>query len=163
MCACCRMALNVQLYLKMDRVDFAEKQLKAMLALDEDASRSASWPMPGSTLHRVGLAALALPCPCLPDGGPNSTTACSPSTLPVTAEPSMASALGGTRWSHRCGVYPMLCGLMQGGSKVQEALLIFQELCEKFSWTVPVMNGSAVCQMFMGRYDEAESLLPGGP
>lgn len=32
----CRQALNVQMYLKMDRPDSAEKQMKAMQAIDED-------------------------------------------------------------------------------------------------------------------------------
>ena len=47
----------------------------------------------------------------------------------------------------------------QGGSKIQEASYIFQELSDKFSMTVPLMNGSALCHMHMGRYDDAESLL----
>ena len=32
------MALNIQIFLNMDRVDYAEKQLKAMQAVDEDAT-----------------------------------------------------------------------------------------------------------------------------
>jgi len=42
---------------------------------------------------------------------------------------------------------------------VQESFYIFQELCEKYTWTVMLMNGSAVCQMHMGHFDEAESRL----
>jgi hypothetical protein len=42
---------------------------------------------------------------------------------------------------------------------VQEAYYIFQELCEKYTWTVMLMNGSAVCQMHMGHFDEAETRL----
>eukprot|EP00271_Cylindrocystis_brebissonii_P020825 TRINITY_DN70_c0_g2_i1.p1 TRINITY_DN70_c0_g2~~TRINITY_DN70_c0_g2_i1.p1 ORF type:complete len:288 (-),score=66.76 TRINITY_DN70_c0_g2_i1:825-1688(-) len=91
------MALNVQIYLKMDRVDHAEKQLKAMLAIDEDA-----------TLSQLANAWVDL-------------------------------------------------GL--GGSKISEALSIFQDLCEKFQWTVLLMNGSAICHMHMGHFEDAETLL----
>jgi coatomer protein complex subunit epsilon len=49
--------------------------------------------------------------------------------------------------------------LALGGAKVQEAYYIFQELCEKYTWTVMLMNGSAVCQMHMGHFEEAETRL----
>jgi coatomer protein complex subunit epsilon len=49
--------------------------------------------------------------------------------------------------------------LAVGGAKVQEAYYIFQELGEKYTWTVLLMNGSAVCQMHMGHFEEAESRL----
>lgn len=42
---------------------------------------------------------------------------------------------------------------------MQEAYYIFQELCEKYTWTVMLMNGSAVCQMHMGHFEEAETRL----
>jgi hypothetical protein len=54
---------------------------------------------------------------------------------------------------------PVHGNITQGGAKIQEAFYIFQELCEKYVWTVPLMNGSAVCQMHMGRFDEAETIL----
>lgn len=91
------MALNIQIFLKMNRVDYAEKQLKTMQQVDEDA-----------TLTQLANAWVNL-------------------------------------------------GL--GGSKIQEASYIFQELCEKYQWTVVLMNGSALCQMHMGRYEDAETLL----
>lgn len=47
----------------------------------------------------------------------------------------------------------------QGGSKIQEGFYIFQELCEKYSWTVLLMNGAALCHMHMGHFEAAETLL----
>ncbi|CAK9263026.1 unnamed protein product [Sphagnum jensenii] len=49
--------------------------------------------------------------------------------------------------------------LAVGGAKVQEAYYIFQELGEKYTWTVLLLNGSAVCQMHMGHFEEAEGRL----
>lgn len=49
--------------------------------------------------------------------------------------------------------------LHQGGAKVQEAYYIFQELGDKFSWTVRLHNGLAACQMRMGRWEDAEAEL----
>lgn len=47
----------------------------------------------------------------------------------------------------------------QGGSKIQEAYLIFQDFSEKYQMTGLILNGKAVCCMHMGHFDEAESLL----
>ncbi|XP_010927006.1 coatomer subunit epsilon-1 [Elaeis guineensis] len=90
-------ALNVQIYLKMHRSDYAEKQLKIMLQIDED-----------HTLTQLANA-----------------------------------------WVN----------LAVGGSKIQEAYLIFQDFSEKNQVTPLVLNGKAVCRMHMGRFDEAEILL----
>ncbi|GAB4840878.1 hypothetical protein Ancab_021638 [Ancistrocladus abbreviatus] len=90
-------ALNVQIYLKMYRSDYAEKQLKSMQQIDED-----------HTLTQLANA-----------------------------------------WFN----------LAVGGSKIQEAYLIFQDFSEKYPMTVLVLNGKAVCCIHMGNFDEAESLL----
>ncbi|CAN4081921.1 unnamed protein product [Withania somnifera] len=49
--------------------------------------------------------------------------------------------------------------LAVGGSKIQEAYLIFQDLSEKYQITSLILNGKAVCCMHMGNFDEAETLL----
>ncbi|KAI3932507.1 hypothetical protein MKW92_047502 [Papaver armeniacum] len=90
-------ALNVQIFLKMNRSDFAEKQLKIMQQIDED-----------HTLTQLANAWL---------------------------------------------------NLAVGGSKIQEAYLIFQDFSEKYPMTGLILNGKAVCCMHMGHFDEAESLL----
>ena len=91
------MALSVQVLLRMDRVDAAEKAVRAMSAVDDDA-----------TLSQLAAA-----------------------------------------W----------VGLHQGGAKVQEAYYIYQELGDKFTWTVRLHNGLAACQMRMGRWEDAEAEL----
>mmetsp|Transcript_65408 Transcript_65408/g.206700 ORF Transcript_65408/g.206700 Transcript_65408/m.206700 type:complete len:289 (+) Transcript_65408:146-1012(+) len=91
------LAMEVQICLKMNRPDVAEKQLKIMSAMDDDAT----------------LTQLA------------------------------------TAW----------VGIGLGGAKVQEAAYIFQELGDKYNWTVKLLNGSACCNMKMGRPEEAEREL----
>eukprot|EP00899_Mesostigma_viride_P023105 jgi/Mesvir1/397/Mv11288-RA.1 len=91
------MSLSVQVYLAMDRPDAAERQLKAMHGIDEDAT----------------LTQLA------------------------------------TAWVN----------MALGGPKVQEAFYIFQELGEKYTWTLSLINGSAVASLRMGRVDDAEKEL----
>mmetsp|Transcript_13606 Transcript_13606/g.16354 ORF Transcript_13606/g.16354 Transcript_13606/m.16354 type:complete len:292 (-) Transcript_13606:315-1190(-) len=91
------MAFMVQLLLRMDRSDQAEKHLKAMSQIDDDAT-----------------------CTQL-----------------------------ATAWTN----------LALGGSKVQEAFYVFQELGDKYSWTVKLHNGSAVCSLAMGNHEEAEKEL----
>ncbi|KAK4361391.1 hypothetical protein RND71_020343 [Anisodus tanguticus] len=49
--------------------------------------------------------------------------------------------------------------LAVGGSKIQEAYLIFQDFSEKYQITSLILNGKAVCCMHMGNFDEAETLL----
>ncbi|XP_010519040.1 PREDICTED: coatomer subunit epsilon-1-like [Tarenaya hassleriana] len=49
--------------------------------------------------------------------------------------------------------------LAVGGSKIQEAYLIFQDFSEKYPMTCLILNGKAVCCMHMGNFEEAETLL----
>ncbi|XP_027184981.1 coatomer subunit epsilon-1-like [Coffea eugenioides] len=90
-------ALNVQIFLKMYRSDYAEKQLRIMQQIDED-----------HTLTQLANA-----------------------------------------WMN----------IAVGGSKIQEAYLIFQDFSEKYQSTCLVLNGKAVCCMHMGNFDDAETLL----
>ncbi|KAA8537085.1 hypothetical protein F0562_029563 [Nyssa sinensis] len=90
-------ALNVQIFLKMHRSDYAEKQLRIMQQIDED-----------HTLTQLANAWL---------------------------------------------------NLAVGGSKIQEAYLIFQDFSEKYQMTSLILNGKAVCCMHMGNFDEAETFL----
>ncbi|GLU17483.1 hypothetical protein SLE2022_338490 [Rubroshorea leprosula] len=90
-------ALNVQIFIKMHRSDYAERQLRVMQQIDED-----------HTLTQLANAWL---------------------------------------------------NLAVGGSKIQEAYLIFQDFSEKYPMTVLILNGKAVCCMHMGNFDEAETML----
>jgi hypothetical protein len=49
--------------------------------------------------------------------------------------------------------------MVQGGSKIRESYLIFQDFAEKYPMTGMVLNGKAVCCMHMGSFEEAETLL----
>lgn len=49
--------------------------------------------------------------------------------------------------------------MYMGGAKVKEAFDIFQELGDKYNWTVRLLNGCALCNMRMGNWEEAEQQL----
>eukprot|EP01025_Chloroclados_australasicus_P000334 TRINITY_DN10178_c0_g1_i2.p1 TRINITY_DN10178_c0_g1~~TRINITY_DN10178_c0_g1_i2.p1 ORF type:complete len:225 (+),score=26.85 TRINITY_DN10178_c0_g1_i2:44-718(+) len=50
-------------------------------------------------------------------------------------------------------------GLALGGSKIQDAAYIYQELGDKYTWTAKLHNGLAAANMKMGRWEEAEHEL----
>ncbi|XP_031477898.1 coatomer subunit epsilon-1-like [Nymphaea colorata] len=49
--------------------------------------------------------------------------------------------------------------LAVGGSKIQEAFLIYQDFAERYQETCMTLNGKAICYMHMGQFAEAEPLL----
>lgn len=49
--------------------------------------------------------------------------------------------------------------LCAGGEKYQDAFFIFNELSEKFSPSVTLLNSMAVCNMHMDKFPEAENQL----
>jgi coatomer protein complex subunit epsilon len=91
------LALLIQTLLKLDRPELAEKELKAMCQMDEDAT----------------ITQLA------------------------------------TAW-----VY-----MLMGGDKLQEAFFIFKEMADKYGATSALLNGQAVCNIYMKKFEEAERLL----
>lgn len=106
----CRHALNVQIFLKMHRSDYAERQLRVMQQIDEDHTLT---QLAHAWLNLAVVCSLYFHC----SEGRNILEVVHTTLVPY--------------------VVSFFCNFLfdQGGSKIQEAYLIFQDFSEKYPMT----------------------------
>lgn len=136
-----RMALAVQVLLAMNRPDQAEKQVKVPVGGSNNTLLKQGWQfLTRGTMRRQCRQWMTMP-------------------------PLPSSLLHGSTWHWYGTGWCFLADTryntsqQQGGAKVQEALYIYQELGERFNWTVRLHNGAAVALMKMGSFEDAEQQL----
>ena len=129
----CRLAMAIQVSLKISRIDVAQKHFKKMQTTDDE-----------STLTQLCSAWINLAL--VRQAGNSSGCQCR------AVPPYVTAAL-----FYYLFIY--FCVVRQGGDKYVEARYTFQELSDKFGASVTLLNGLAACHMCMGHYEDAERLL----
>nr|CAD7439083.1 unnamed protein product [Timema bartmani] len=122
-------ALTLQIYLKINRVDLAIKEMKSMQEKDDDA-----------TLTQLAQAWVNI-------------AMCTGAAISERDKEIVPHAQGRTDAAQTSEIDG------EGGDKLQDAYYIFQEMTDKHSSTPLLLNGQAVCFIGQGKYEEAEAAL----